>query len=341
MIPARTSVRHFGESKLLVFSDQIVHSKFKHLEDYLGEGDLIVVNRSATLPSCFEGRIERTSETLEIRLAAFQGPDENHLENWLAFSFGIGSWRVPTEERKAPPEVRAGDKIIFADDFFAEVVACQKQRLLQLHFHFSHVNSFYAHGKPIQYSYLTEELEVWDQQTIFSGPPISVEPPSAAFQLTWDQILKLKAKGVKVAYLLHSAGISSTGSHELDQLLPLPEWYDVPEETVHKVMEAKRGNKKIIAVGTTVLRALESAWSFHPLHSGSGLTDLKITEDYIVQTATGIITGMHEIGASHMQILNSFCSHEMIDEAYRQAEARNYLGHEYGDLSLLVCRPRF
>lgn len=338
MMPATTSQRHYGESKLLVFSDQIVHTQLKHLEDYLDAGDLLVINRSATLPSSFRGHLERSGEFIEIRLAAFQGPDEKHLQNWLAFSFGAGSWRMPTEQREAPPEIRTGDKIIFADDLYAEVLDCQAQRLLRIRFQLDPVSAMYRNGKPIQYSYLTDELEVWDQQSIFSGAPISVEAPSASFQFTWQQILRLKAKGVRIATLLHGAGISSAGSAELDQLLPLSEWYDIPQSTVEKLSLAKKQNKKIIAVGTSVLRALESAWSFDHLKAGAALTNLKITKEHIVQTATGIITGMHEVGASHRQILNSFCPCEMIAEAYRQAEAKNYLGHEYGDLSLIACR---
>lgn len=195
----------------------------------------------------------------------------------------------------------------------------------------------YKQGHPIQYSYLTEELKVWDQQTIFAGPPISVEPPSAAFPFSWEIILKLKAKGVEIAHLLHSAGISSTGSRELDKLLPLTEWYEIPKETADKVNLAKQQGRKIIAFGTTVLRALESAFQNGKINASSGLTTLKITPRHKIQSATGLITGMHELGTSHMEILNSFCPSVAIEKAYRQAEEIGYRGHEYGDISLLTC----
>lgn len=246
---------------------------------------------------------------------------------------------MPTEQRGPPPHLQAGDRVVIGQELYADIVSCRFSRLLEVRFVSPHLEqNLYQHGKPIQYSYLTEELAVWDQQTIFSGPPISVEPPSASFPLTWELILALKKKNIQIAGILHGAGISSTGSVELDQMLPLTEWYDIPLDTVNKFLLAKQNQRQIVAVGTTVLRALESAWDGKELHVGSGLSGLKITSDHKIQTATALVTGIHEASTSHMSILNSFCQTDQIIAGYAEAGQKDYRSHEFGDIAFLHCR---
>lgn len=342
MKPAMTSQRFGNKTRLLTMTSnhQIQHQYVKNFIDHLNPGDLLVVNRSATLPSSFRGHLKRTGEFVEIRLAAFQGPTHHHLENWLAFSFGKGDWTQPTEQREPPPSLAPGDQVIFGPGLALEVICVKYDRLLEIRFISSSLEqNLYRYGKPIQYSYHKSDLEVWDQQTLFSGPPISVEPPSASFPLTWDLVLALRKKEVVVADLLHSAGISSTGSAELDQLLPLTEWYKIPMQTALEFQKAKQNNRKIVAMGTTVLRAMESAWDGVTLKAGSGLTQLKMTPGYQLHTANALVTGMHEVGTSHMLILDCLCPIEQIRLAYSEAEYLGYRGHEYGDLSYLHCQP--
>jgi S-adenosylmethionine:tRNA ribosyltransferase-isomerase len=341
MKPATTSKRLLEEAKLLVLSPKakIIHEKMGALGDFLNPGDLLVVNRSATLPSSFRGYLKRTGEFIEIRLAAFQGTNPSQLDNWLGISFGLGDWRIPTEKRGVPPTVVRGDQIILGKDLMAEVTHIEDQRILGIKFISSSLQeNLYKYGKPIQYSYLKEELEVWDQQTIFSGPPISVEPPSASFQFTWKLIFQLQKKGVRLAHLLHGAGLSSTGDSYLNSLLPLKEWYEVPRETVDMINTTKRKGHRVIAFGTSVLRALESARQKEELVAGSGKTTLKITPGYKFHHVDGLITGMHELGTSHMEILNAFCPTHLIKKAYKEAIEKAYRGHEYGDISLLQGR---
>jgi S-adenosylmethionine:tRNA ribosyltransferase-isomerase len=341
MIPARTSKRFGGDTKLLALTSngQIQHTSVRNLTEYLNPGDLLIVNRSATLPSSFRGHLLRTGEFVEIRLAAFQGPNPNNLKNWLAFSFGKGDWTTPTEERESPPLLMGGDKIIFGPELSLEVLNCKSNRLLEIKFLSSELEkNLYRYSRPIQYSYHNENLEVWDQQTIFSGPPISVEPPSASFPLTWELIISLRGKGVQIADLLHGAGISSTGSVELDQMLPLIEWYDIPARTAEEFHRAKRNGRKIVALGTTVLRAMESAWDGNSLGSGDGLTSLKITPGYKIRTANALVTGMHDVGTSHMNILDSICPLDQIRKGYSEAEQLGYRGHEFGDIAYLHCK---
>ncbi|MCB0361262.1 MAG: S-adenosylmethionine:tRNA ribosyltransferase-isomerase [Bdellovibrionales bacterium] len=336
MNPARTSRRYFDETKLLVLerNDEVKHQYFGQLNEHLNPGDVLVFNRSATLPSSFSGRLERTQQVVELRLAAFQGPEIRQPQNWLAILFGEGDWRQPTEERSQPPPVVEGDLIFISEELRAEILEVRWNRLLRIKFQSQNlVRDLYNMGKPIQYSYHQEPLEVWDQQTIFSGPPISVEPPSASFQFSWKQLLELREKGVEVTTLLHGAGISSTGNSRLDQLLPLSEWYQVPLSTMRKIESVREIRKKVVAVGTTVLRALQSVYENQKLE---GLTSLKIKPETQLAYANALLTGMHEPESSHMELLFSFSPREQILRGYQEANALSYRAHEYGDLALLI-----
>ncbi len=351
MKAATTSQRFFEQTKLLVFSAQAQTSsnnaliQHGHLADFpaqLKAGDLLVVNRSATLPASFRGKVARSGAEVEIRLAAFQGPSPQDLSRWQAISFGAGDWRTPTEMRGPAPQLQTGDRIEMGPELYAEVEKVEQKRVLSLRFISTDPQGLlpllYQHGRPIQYAYHEAPLEVWDQQTIFSGPPISVEPPSAGFAFSWNLLFALRAKGVKIVSLLHSAGLSSTGDDTLDALLPLSEWYQIPAETVAAIERARAQRQRVVALGTTVLRALESAAQSGKLQAGEGLSELKIRPGYRFKVVNALITGMHEPGSSHMRILDALFPLSVIEQGYREAEERGYRGHEYGDLSFLDCQ---
>lgn len=363
MKAATTSQRFFENTKLLLFTKpapvglgltgqglseeptevaRIEHGSLADLTAHLKAGDLLVVNRSATLPSSFRGSIARTGAEVEIRLAAFQGPSPQDLSRWQAISFGAGDWRMPTEERGPAPVLQAGDRIEFGPQLYAVVERVEHKRVLNLRFACPETQALlpllYQAGSPIQYAYHEAPLEIWDQQTIFAGPPISVEPPSAGFAFTWELLFALRAKGVKILPLLHSAGLSSTGDAALDALLPLQEWYEIPAETVEAIQAARAQRQRVVALGTTVLRALESAAQGGQLQSGEGLSELKIRPGYRFRVVNALLTGMHEQGSSHMRILDALFPLPVIEQGYREAEERGYRGHEYGDLSFLDCQ---
>lgn len=337
MKPAINSKRKFGDTRLLLFNqeEKVEHQKVNDLLNYFNKGDVLVVNKSATMPSSLMAKIDRSGEEVEIRLAAFQGKDSKNLDDWAAFSFGSGSWRDQTEDRGKPAEIRIGDQLVFSGNLKAIVLNVDKKRLLKIKFIAKNIaQEIYQIGKPIQYSYLEEELGVWDQQTVFSSIPVSVEPPSASFVFNWELVLNLKNKGVEIVSLLHSAGISSTGDSELDSLLPLNEFYEVPKETLDAIKKARETGFKAVALGTTVLRALESS-----LNTGEliGHASTKITPDYKIQSVDALFSGMHEPETSHMKILKSFCSLNVLNQGYQEAIDDDYKGHEYGDVSLLDC----
>lgn len=339
MKPAKNSKRRFEHTKLLVIGEGH-ESRIGNLGDIVREFDgseVLVVNRSGTLPASFHGRHVSSGKMIEIRLASYQG----ELHSWLAVTFGEGSWKVPTENRKQPPQLEPRQVIEIGHDLQAvvESVDVEFNRLIRIRFESeSLVQRLYQYGRPIQYSYLEEDLEVWDQQTLFAGPPISVEPPSAGLNFSWRQIFELQKKGVEVVPIRHGAGLSSTGSELLDQKLPLAEWFSIGESSAGRINSAKKEGRKIFALGTTVARALESAIANGEVVAQGGLTTLRLGSDYKLQVVDGLITGMHEPGSSHLELLNSFCPRERTQRLYALAGKDGFLAHEYGDLAFLKCK---
>lgn len=339
MIPARLSQRLLGKTKLMILNQNRApfHSHVEQLPELLLPGDLLIINRSATLPASFHGRVQRTGEAVEIRLASFQGPLSEGLRDWIALSFGSGDWRMPTEERGPPPQLQIGDTIFFGANLSAHIRLVERDRLLQLRFQSSHLEqSLYQHGQAIQYSYLEHPLTVWDQQTLFAGPPISTEAPSAAFPFSWELVLRLKQRGVTFATVLHGAGLSSTGSESLDQLLPLPEYFEVPVKTVERIRETRLRGGRVIALGTSALRALESAFQNGGLQAVSGITRLRLGASHRPRMAQGLMTGMHELGTSHRQLLSAFLPEDHLAQGFSEAEQKSYRSHEYGDICLVT-----
>lgn len=350
-----TAERLYDNTRLLVFDgpQAIQHRYMADFAESFQAGDVLVVNRSATLPASFWGHVQRSFRALpqgqpaplEIRLAAFQGPDPSQPLYWQAIAFGAGDWRQPTESRGKPPLLEPGDLIRFGNDLRAHVLQVEHERLLTLRFDSENLlPALYAHGRPIQYAYHTQPLEVWDQQTLLSGPPISVEPPSASFALSGALLQRLQARGVKLLPLLHSAGLSSTGDATLDAQLPLAEWYDIPADTVAHLQIARSQGRRVVAMGTTVMRALESAAQHtHAFALGTehkrltGLSRLKVRPGYRFQVVNALVTGMHEPESSHMHILKTLCPLALIQQGYQEAAQLGYRGHEYGDLSLVNC----
>jgi S-adenosylmethionine:tRNA ribosyltransferase-isomerase len=156
--------------------------------------------------------------------------------------------------------------------------------------------------------------------------------PSAGRPLTWNLIFELERRGARVVALTHAAGISSTGSDELDRQLPLPERYEIPEATVHAIAHARR----VIAIGTSVTRALEASAAHGALRSGPGVARLRIGPGHRLRAVQGISSGIHEPGTSHFELLMAFADRDLLELASRHAVEANYLGHEFGDSCLIL-----
>jgi S-adenosylmethionine:tRNA ribosyltransferase-isomerase len=314
----------------------------------LRAGDLLVVNDAATLPAALRARTA-DGRDVELRLTgALDGPRAG------AVLFGAGDWRTPTERRPAPPPVRAGDSLLFVGtcpeghapgdtpELRAEVEAVDPRapRLLRVRFDRDGAalwSALYRLGRPVQYSYLRAPLALWSVQTAFAGRPWAAEMPSAGRPLAWSTLLALRRAGVEVAALTHAAGLSSTGDAALDALLPLPERYDLPAATVAAVAAARARSGRVIAVGTTVVRALEGCVRSHgALRPGPGETDLVLTAAFVPRVVDGLLTGMHDPSESHFRLLRAFAAESVLLAAWRHASASAYLQHEFGDATLLV-----
>lgn len=318
--------------KLLIVKDGgIEDSSIERLADHLRSGDLMVVNDAATLPASLQARDSRNNQ-VELRLTTQL--DERV---WQAAVFGAGDWRTPTEDRPSPPRFAEGEEILIGPNFRATVCGedLLSERLLKLEFNLSGEElwrSLYRYGNPVQYSYMNDELKLWSVQNVYGSRPWAVEMPSAGHALSWRLLLKLIGKGVRIVPLTHGAGLSSTGDDKIDRALPLAERFEIPASTMEAVRRSKAGGGRVIAVGTSVVRALESAGA-----GLSGFTTLKLGPGYQRKIVDGLLTGAHDVSESHYQLLLAFLPENVLAQASRHFERQDYLIHEFGDLCLILA----
>jgi S-adenosylmethionine:tRNA ribosyltransferase-isomerase len=306
------------------------------LRTLLRANDLLVVNDAATLPASLRGATA-TGAPVELRLAG-----RNDDGTWRAVSFGSGHWRMRTEDRATPPLLRVGDTISF-DRLRATIVRVddRSSRLVTIGFDLEGAKfwrALYRAGGPVQYSYTARPLAIWHVQTPFAWRPWAAEAPSAGFALTWDLLLDLRRRGVALARVTHAAGLSSTGDDALDAHLPFDERFEVPEETARAIREARASGGRVIAMGTTVARALETAArrGGGNVVASAGLTDLLLGPRELRFVVDGIVTGVHEPDTSHFSLLESFAPRELLEHARGVAEEADYRGHEFGDALMVL-----
>lgn len=338
MNPARQprSVRSAGRLlHVSLASGSIAHRSPHELPELLEPGDLVVLNDAATLPASIAGRAE--GEPIELRLIGAE-PDGS----WRAVAFGAGDHHTPTERRPLPPRLTPGARIELPGLFASvEQVLPPSPRLLRVRFDAQGADLWsrlYRAGRPVQYSYVSVPLELWDVQTAYASVPWAAEAPSAGHPFDTALLLALRRRGVEIATVTHAAGLSSTGDPALDAALPLEERLAVPARTARAVPHARRAGKRVIAVGTSVVRALESraAESGGVLSAGEGSTRLRIGPGYRRRVVDGLWTGMHEPAESHYALLAAFAPPALLERALNDAETAGYLGHEFGDACLLL-----
>jgi S-adenosylmethionine:tRNA ribosyltransferase-isomerase len=188
-------------------------------------------------------------------------------------------------------------------------------------------------GRPIRYPYVPRQFPLSAYQTVFARMEGSAEMPSAGRAFTRPMLACLRARGVGIARLVLHTGVASLESHEK----PYEEWYEVPQRSAERVRDSKQRGGRIIAVGTTVVRALESSVDANGEVVGSrGWTDLVITPERGVHVVDGLLTGLHEPRASHLSMLEAIAGRQTIEKAYAVALDREYLWHEFGDLHLIL-----
>ncbi|HVE81320.1 MAG TPA: S-adenosylmethionine:tRNA ribosyltransferase-isomerase [Myxococcales bacterium] len=332
------------EERLLAIDPRSGRLQDLHVRDLtalLAPRDLLVVNDAATLPASLRGR---TGAGAEVELRLLEAPVDGVAR---AVLFGAGDWRMPTEHRPAPPRVRPGDRVAVAPDgpdpvmVTVEAVDPERPRLLSVRFAPTAEPlwaALYRCARAVQYSYVAAPLELWHVQTAYAARPWAVEPPSAGRPLRWSLLEALRNKGVGLATLTHGAGLSNTGDPAIDAALPLPERYEVPAATVEAVAATKANGGRVLAVGTTVVRALEGAAAAHggELVAGAGVTGLKLGPGFRRRVVDGILTGMHEPSSSHFQLLLAFAPDALLRRAHAHALGQGYLWHEFGDSCLVL-----
>jgi S-adenosylmethionine:tRNA ribosyltransferase-isomerase len=189
------------------------------------------------------------------------------------------------------------------------------------------------HGRPIRYGYVTHDWPIEAYQTVYATEPGSAEMPSAGRAFTPELLTRLIANGVQIAPLVLHTGVASLEDHEP----PYEEWYRVPPDTARIINSARTAGRRIIAVGTTVVRALETVTDDQGVtHPGEGWTRLIITPERDVRAVDGLLTGLHEPRASHLAMLHALAGRRQIELAYAEALRERYLWHEFGDLHLIL-----
>ena len=317
---------------------QLRDQAFAAFADALDPGDLVVVNDAATLPASLHGRVEPFGAAIEVRLL---GPSSSGSESdWRGVLFGAGDWRQDTDLRPAPPELAPGSTLRFGD-LRARVLERSpiSPRLLELRFDREGAalwQALYAIGRPIQYNHLDAPLELWSVQTLFAGRPWAIEMPSAGRPLTARSLAALRQRGIGLARLTHAAGLSASGDPQIDAALPLPERYEIPAACVEAIARTRARAGRVIAIGTTVVRALESAALGGELRPGAGVAELVIDADHRPRVVDGLLTGMHGPGESHHRLLQAFADAPLLAAAWQHALRAGYRSHEFGDAALLL-----
>jgi S-adenosylmethionine:tRNA ribosyltransferase-isomerase len=318
--------------KLLVARPSgVSHARFADLGDYLRPGDLLVVNNSATLPAAVDGR--RAGNPIAI-----------HFSTARTGKVWVVELRPAASATGHLPDIRPGERIDLPDGVALVVRSSYPEpgitgaRLwtARVAVEGDLVSYLTRHGRPIRYSYVRRQWPLRYYQTVFARYSGSAEMPSAARPFSTELVTALVAAGIAIAPITLHAGVSSAEPGEP----PVPEPFEVPPATARMVNMTHASGGRVIAVGTTVTRALESAaWVDGAVQPASGWTDLVLGPDHPARVVDGLITGWHDVGASHLLLLEAVAGPDLVATAYREAVEHGYLWHEFGDSALLLGAP--
>jgi len=311
------------------------------LVELLRPGDVVVANDAATLPASLRGIHLQTGAEVEVRLAARDSLAADDVLRFHAIVFGSGDHRTRTEDRPLPPPLATGQRIRFGPLTAVIEELLGHPRLIALRFENSAAEVWAGvarHGRPIQYAHMPQSLQLWDVWTPIAAQPVAYEPPSAGFAVDWHLLAAFAAKGIVFATITHAAGISSTGDVDLDRLLPFDEPYRIPAATERALRRACREDRRVIAIGTTVVRAIEhSAAQFGAVVAGDAVADQRIGAMTQLRAVDAILSGTHEPGTSHYDLLHAFAGASVLRRADRTLDAGGFRAHEFGD-SVLIER---
>ena len=343
MIAADRPVQRPATARLLHVDrhGDIRHAPRSQLAEFLRPGDLVIANDAATLPASLHGVHARTGLAIEVRLAGKPSLASRDAQRFIAVVFGGGDYHTRTEDRALPPALHADDELTLGSLTARIERVLDHPRLVALRFEVETDElwrGLAAHGRPIQYSHMHEPLALWDVWTPIAGAPVAYEPPSAGFALDWQMLAAFEARGIELATLTHAAGISSTGDLELDALLPFDEPYRIPAATEEAIAAALCEGRRIVAIGTTVVRALEhSAATFGSVAAGESVANIRIGAQTQLRVVDAILSGTHEPNTSHYDLLQAFADTAVLRRADDALNSAGYRTHEFGD-SVLIER---
>jgi S-adenosylmethionine:tRNA ribosyltransferase-isomerase len=304
---------------------QISHHRFGELPGLLLPGDLIVVNTSGTLPAAVPAVPGRRELAVH-----FSSPRPD------------GGWLVELRTVRGPATVpypggAPGDTIELPGGAVLTLEERVTGRLWQARLSTAVVPYLLRYGTPIRYSYVRRPWPLDAYQTVFATRPGSAEMPSASRPFTSEVVTRLVARGITFAPLTLDTGVSSLEGDEE----PYPEPFDVPPATARLVNLTRRTGSRVIAAGTTVVRALETAARAEPAGDGmvaaaAGWASHIVTPDVPLLAVDGLLTGLHEPRSSHLRMLAAFAGQDLLGRCYQAAVDERYLWHEFGDVHLLL-----
>jgi S-adenosylmethionine:tRNA ribosyltransferase-isomerase len=337
MIAASAPVQRPRDGRLLVIGRQgaLNHLSRVKVAELFRAGDVVVANDAATLPASLSGMHVASGASIEVRLAGRASLAPADVQEWLAVVFGTGDFHTRTEERPQPPRLAAGDRLMLGPLTATVQGLAGHPRLIALRFAGSPAfiwAGLTRHGRPIQYAHVPAPLALWDVWTPFAAAPVALEPPSAGFALDWGTLAALRARGATFVTLTLAAGISSTGDPDLDRRLPFDEPYFIPRGSARAIALAVSQRRRIVAIGTTVVRALEQAGTDEGIvRPGHGIARQRVGPHTPLRIVGAILSGTHEPDSSHYELLRAFAPDELLKSASRELEAQGYRTHEFGD----------
>lgn len=308
---------------------EVSHHAFTDLPELLRAGDLLIVNTSRTLPAAVDGAAGHARVVVHFSTRGDDG-------RW-AVELRDPDGRGTTRARAGGPAgsvVRLPGAVRLVLD---EPLAPGSGRLWWARVSADVPSLLRRHGRPIRYSYTERDQPLSAYQTVFALPSAdgtgSAEMPSAARPFTADVVARLVSRGVQFAPVALHTGVASPEAHEP----PYPEPFAVPETSARLINAARAGSGRVIAVGTTAVRAVESAAGPDGVvRAAAGRTELVVTPERGVRVVDGLLTGLHEPQASHLLMLEAVAGRAAVDRGYAEAVRRLYLWHEFGDVHLLL-----
>jgi S-adenosylmethionine:tRNA ribosyltransferase-isomerase len=317
-------------------TNQTWHAQFHDLPEFLIEGDVLVINTS------------RTRNAALMAARADGTPLELHLSTHLAENLWTVEVRSVDEAGKSkhfndvhrdealnlPGEATVILQEPYVSDCYENAAPSETLWLATLNLPYLIDDYLARYGFPIRYNYVKDRWPLSYYQTVYATESGSAEMPSAGRPFTSELLSRLAARGIHIAPLILHTGISNLETHEP----PYKEFYRVSPETAQIVNDARVSGHRIIAVGTTVVRALESVTNVDgKTHAGEGWTCLVITPQRGLRAVNALLTGMHEPEATHLAILEALAGLSHVKMAYSEALRQGYLWHEFGDLHLIIA----